>query len=55
MEPDQAPELDRLPRWAPFVVMGVLTLLVFRRYLLSAAGVAAAVVRNLSTNNQHTP
>ena len=38
MEPDQAPELDRLPRWAPFVVMGLLTLLVFRRYLLSGPG-----------------
>jgi hypothetical protein len=38
VEADKAPELDRLPRWAPFVVMGVLTLLVFRRYLLSGPG-----------------
>jgi hypothetical protein len=38
VEPDTAPELDRLPRWAPFVVLGVLTLLVFRRYLLSGPG-----------------
>jgi hypothetical protein len=38
VEPEKSSELDRLPRWAPFVVMGVLTLLVFRRYLLSGPG-----------------
>ncbi|HYF38946.1 MAG TPA: hypothetical protein VD930_04590, partial [Gemmatimonadales bacterium] len=31
-------ELDRLPRWSPFVIMALLTLLVFRQYLLSAPG-----------------
>jgi hypothetical protein len=31
-------ELDQLPRWAPFVIMAVLTLLVFRSYLLSGPG-----------------
>lgn len=31
-------ELDRTPRWVPPVVLGVLTLLVFRRYLLSGPG-----------------
>jgi Bacterial membrane protein YfhO len=31
-------ELDRLPRWVPFVVMGVLTLIVFRQYLLTGPG-----------------
>ena len=31
-------ELDSLPRWAPFVVMAVLTLLAFRQYLLSGPG-----------------
>jgi uncharacterized protein DUF6541 len=34
----QSADLDRLPRWAPFVVMGVLTLLAFRQYLVSGAG-----------------
>jgi hypothetical protein len=34
----QSSSLDRLPPWAPFVVMGVLTLLVFRQYLLSGPG-----------------
>ena len=34
----QSAELDRLPRWAPFVVMAVLTLLAFRQYLLSGSG-----------------
>jgi hypothetical protein len=38
VEPETPNELDRLPRWAPFVVMGVLTVLVFRRYLLSGPG-----------------
>jgi hypothetical protein len=31
-------DLDQLPQWVPFVVMGALTLLVFRRYLLSGSG-----------------
>ncbi len=31
-------ELDRLPRWAPFVVMAGLTLVAFRQYLLSSPG-----------------
>src|SRR5688500_11793617 len=31
-------ELDRLPRWAPFVIMGGLTLIAFRQYLLSGPG-----------------
>jgi hypothetical protein len=35
---DPSSDLDRLPRWAPFVVMGALTLLVFRQYLLSGPG-----------------
>jgi uncharacterized protein DUF6541 len=35
---EQSPELDRIPRWVPFVVMGVLTLIAFRRYLLSGPG-----------------
>jgi hypothetical protein len=30
--------LDNLPRWLPFVVMGALTLVVFREYLLSGPG-----------------
>jgi hypothetical protein len=34
----QSADLDQLPRWAPFVVMGVLTLLAFRQYLVSGAG-----------------
>jgi hypothetical protein len=38
VEPDNQSALDRLPRWAPFVILGVLTLLVFRRYLLSGPG-----------------
>ena len=38
MQQPQSSELDRLPRWAPFVVMGVLTLLVFREYLVSGPG-----------------
>jgi hypothetical protein len=31
-------ELDRLPRWAPFVILGALTLVVFRQYLFSEPG-----------------
>jgi hypothetical protein len=31
-------ELDRLPRWVPFVAMGLLTLIVFHRYLMSQPG-----------------
>ncbi|MFL5402030.1 MAG: hypothetical protein ACJ8BF_04360, partial [Gemmatimonadales bacterium] len=38
MDQEHPPELDRMPRWLPFVVMGILTLLVFRRYLLSGPG-----------------
>jgi hypothetical protein len=34
----QPSDLDRLPRWTPFVVMAVLTLLVFRQYVLSGRG-----------------
>jgi hypothetical protein len=34
----QSSELERLPRWAPFVVMGVLTLVLFRNYLVSSPG-----------------
>ena len=37
-QPAESSELDRLPRWVPFVVMAVLTLLVFRQYLLSGPG-----------------
>ncbi|HET6837151.1 MAG TPA: hypothetical protein VFH24_03850, partial [Gemmatimonadales bacterium] len=37
-QPAESSELDRLPRWAPFVIMAVLTLLVFRQYLLSGPG-----------------
>ena len=38
MEPTQTSELDGIPRWVPFVVMGVLTLLLFREYLISGEG-----------------
>jgi membrane protein YfhO len=38
VDQQQAPDLDRMPRWVPFVVMGGLTLLVFWRYLLSGPG-----------------
>lgn len=38
MDPSPARDLERLPRWVPFVVMGVLTLLAFRQYLLSGTG-----------------
>jgi len=34
----ESSDLDRMPRWLPFVVMGALTLLVFREYLLSGPG-----------------
>jgi hypothetical protein len=34
----QSTELDQIPRWAPFVVMAALTLLLFREYLLSGPG-----------------
>jgi hypothetical protein len=34
----ESSELDRLPRWVPFVLMGALTLVVFRQYLLSGPG-----------------
>jgi hypothetical protein len=34
----QSSDLDRLPRWFPFVTMGMLTLLVFREYLVSGPG-----------------
>ena len=38
MAQPQSSELDRIPRWAPFVVMAALTLLLFREYLLSGPG-----------------
>ena len=38
MNDRQSAELDQLPRWAPFVIMAGLTLLVFRQYLLSGPG-----------------
>jgi hypothetical protein len=38
MEQPQSSDLDRIPRWVPFAVMAVLTLLVFRNYLLSGEG-----------------
>jgi uncharacterized protein DUF6541/membrane protein YfhO len=38
VEQPQSADLDRLPRWLPFVVMGVLTLLVFREYLVGGQG-----------------
>jgi hypothetical protein len=38
VEQSASSELDRMPRWAPFAVMAVLTLLVFRQYLLSGSG-----------------
>ncbi len=36
--PESRAPLDEMPRWLPFVVMGVLTLLVFRNYLFTGAG-----------------
>ncbi|HKP49936.1 MAG TPA: DUF6541 family protein, partial [Gemmatimonadales bacterium] len=38
MERSASSELDNIPRWLPFVVMAVLTLLAFRQYLLSGPG-----------------
>ena len=38
MEQPQSSDLDQLPRWLPFVVLGALTLLVFREYLVSGQG-----------------
>jgi hypothetical protein len=38
VDPSRSSDLDRLPRWTPFVVMGGLTLLVFHQYLLSGSG-----------------
>jgi membrane protein YfhO len=36
--PEFSSPLDQMPRWLPFVVMGTLTLLLFRNYLLSGPG-----------------
>src|SRR5215210_1342162 len=36
--PESRAPLDEMPRWLPFVVMGALTLLVFRNYLISGTG-----------------
>lgn len=38
MEQPRFSELDRIPRWLPFVIMAVLTLLLFRKYLVSGEG-----------------
>lgn len=38
MDQPQSADLDHIPRWVPFVVMGVLTLLLFREYLVSGRG-----------------
>lgn len=38
MEQPPPSELDRIPRWVPFVVMGLLTLMLFREYLVSGDG-----------------
>ncbi|MDQ3209282.1 MAG: hypothetical protein M3Q37_11855, partial [Gemmatimonadota bacterium] len=38
MPEPQSSDLDQIPRWSPFVVMAVLTLLLFREYLLSGPG-----------------
>ena len=38
MEQPRSSDLDQIPRWVPFVVMGVLTLLLFREYLVSGEG-----------------
>ena len=38
MEQPQSSNLDQVPRWLPFVVLGALTLLVFREYLVSGRG-----------------
>ena len=37
-QPAASSDLDRLPRWLPFVIMAALTLVVFREYLLSGPG-----------------
>jgi hypothetical protein len=36
--PESSSALDQMPRWLPFVVMGALTLLLFRNYLVSGPG-----------------
>jgi hypothetical protein len=36
--PESPSTLDEMPRWLPFVLMGALTLLLFRNYLLSEPG-----------------
>jgi hypothetical protein len=36
--PESPAALDQMPRWLPFVVMGVLTLLLFRNYIVSGPG-----------------
>lgn len=36
--PESPSALDQMPRWLPFVVMGALTLLLFRNYLVSGPG-----------------
>ena len=38
MDQTRTSELDQIPRWLPFVVMAVLTLLLFREYLISGEG-----------------
>jgi hypothetical protein len=38
VESTASSELDQVPRWLPFVVMALLTLLAFRQYLLSGPG-----------------
>ena len=38
MAEQQSSDLDQIPRWAPFLAMAVLTLLLFREYLLSGPG-----------------
>ena len=38
MEQPRSSDLDQIPRWLPFVVMGALTLLLFREYLVSGDG-----------------
>ncbi len=38
MAEPQPSDLDQIPRWTPFVAMAVLTLLLFRGYLLSGPG-----------------
>jgi hypothetical protein len=38
VEQPRSSDLDQIPRWVPFVVMAVLTLLLFREYLVSSTG-----------------